>query len=81
MLRTDRDRWTAAGMLALILLAAFWAYAPALRGPFVYDDLFFIEQNDAIKDPRRLPEFLSDPATASEGKRWGTIFRPLRTVS
>lgn len=71
----------AAAGLGVIMLVTLWAYAPALLGPFVYDDVVFVQQNDAIKDPRRLLEWLTDPQAATEGVRWGTIFRPLRTLS
>ena len=67
--------------LAAVLAATAVAYAPAVAGGFVYDDHYFVVDNDAIKDPRRVVAYLTDPATAAEGKRWGTIHRPLRTVS
>ncbi len=80
--KLTRAHWAlAAGGLTVILAAACWAYWPSLTGPFIYDDLFFVVQNDAIKDPRRVLDYLVDPNSASEGKRWGTIFRPLRTLS
>lgn len=69
------------GLLGAIGLVTVLAYWPALAGEFAYDDFFFVVENDAIKTPARALEWVTSPDAASEGKRWGTIFRPARTVS
>jgi hypothetical protein len=69
------------GVLAAIGVVAACAYGPALGGEFAYDDVYFVVENDAIKAPSRALEWVLTAESASEGKRWGTIFRPLRTLS
>ncbi len=66
--------------LALVCAATAAAYAPGLSGRFVYDDHHFVVANDAVKDLRLAPSYLTDPSTLS-GDRWGPIHRPLRTLS
>ena len=80
---TRREWWWATGILGTVLLATLWAYAPALSGPFVYDDAYFVERNDAIQDPRRATEYLFSPDSASEGKAKlvfaGSVLQPAVT--
>ena len=42
------SRKTAAGILALFLAVAFLIYFPSLKGPFVFDDIYFILDNPNI---------------------------------
>ena len=60
----------------VLLLAALAVYAPALRGPFVFDDRPAIERNDSLRRlwPPAVP--LSPPVTAA-----GAAGRPLVNLS
>ena len=67
---------------ALIICAlTVAAYLPTLFGGFVYDDVRFVEENEAIRSlsPGSIVSFFTDPKTvASVG--WKGIYRPLRTL-
>ncbi|HVW21048.1 MAG TPA: tetratricopeptide repeat protein [Opitutaceae bacterium] len=42
------------GLAALVGLAGLWAYWPALKGPFLWDDVAEIPQNPVLRDPHGL---------------------------
>lgn len=66
------SRKTAAGILLLFLASAFLLYFPAMRGPFVFDDIYFILDNPNIE--LRSLSFQGLWAAAASG-------RPLTTLS
>jgi len=43
----------------ILALAALAVYFNALNNDFVWDDRFLIENNDLIKDPRRIPSIFT----------------------
>jgi len=65
----------------LISVAVILVYYPVLDSEFVLDDHAFIVTNPAVKSLRNIPLFFINPASISAKKDWGTIYRPLRTVS
>jgi tetratricopeptide (TPR) repeat protein len=44
-------RWTIAAGALVIALAALAVYAPALRGPFVFDDILLVSDNPLLRAP------------------------------
>jgi hypothetical protein len=73
-----------------ILLAVFLAagvaavYGRSLAGPFLYDDLWTIVRNPAVRAPAVSPtKFFTDPSTAAapETGMGATFYRPLPALS
>ncbi len=67
----------------LITTLAFLVYVPSLFGGFVYDDVRFIETNEAVHrlSPASALSFFTDPRTVDEDDDgWKGIYRPLRTL-
>ena len=67
---------------ALIILAlSLAAYLPALFGDFVYDDVRFVKENEAIRSlsPAAIASFFTDPKTIAP-VGWKGIYRPIRTL-
>ncbi|MBN2381785.1 tetratricopeptide repeat protein [bacterium] len=64
----------------LVLLISI-SYLPALYGDFILDDTYFIIENPHIKSLDNIPSFFTDTTTISSLKDWGTIYRPVRTLS
>jgi len=63
---------------AVIAGIAFLAYLPALFGSYVYDDIRFVKDNQAIESITPILYF-TDPSTVAE-ESWEGIYRPLRTL-
>ena len=63
--------WLTAAVFALAVLA----YAPALAGVFVFDDIHSVSDNPALKDLGNLGRFWTDPSAFTRGA--GTMYRPL----
>jgi tetratricopeptide (TPR) repeat protein len=63
-----------------MLLTAI-AYGPALKAGFMYDDRFFIQENDKIREWKYLPEYFSESGSSIASIKWDGIWRPLRSVS
>lgn len=66
-------------VLFIVAAAAFLTHTNTLWGDFVYDDLFFIVENDWIKDIFNAPIFFTSKYTLSDTGHH--IYRPLRTLS
>ncbi len=67
---------------ALVILGlCLAAYYPSLSGEFLYDDVRFVEDNEAIRSlaPSSIASFFTDPATLAP-VGWKGIYRPLRTL-
>ncbi|MFH0839261.1 MAG: tetratricopeptide repeat protein [Candidatus Omnitrophota bacterium] len=66
-------------LLALLLIATagFLIYANSLRGGFLWDDRFLVEENLLIRELGRLPEIFMRPLTP----HFNTFYRPLANVS
>lgn len=68
---------------AILLVAglALLAYLPSLFGAFVYDDVRFAAQNEAVHtlSPRTAVSYFTDPTTV-DPDAWKGIYRPLRTL-
>ncbi|MFC1850453.1 tetratricopeptide repeat protein [candidate division CSSED10-310 bacterium] len=59
----------------------FVSYLPSLSGTFIGDDENFIVKNPHIRSLKNIPTYFWDLTTISDCKSWGTIYRPLRTIS
>jgi len=65
-----------------VFAAVLAAYAGLLAAPdaeFVYDDVRFVSENDAVRDLGNPLVYFTDPETADPGS-WQGIYRPLRTL-
>ena len=61
-------RWVLAVQAAVLVLAAWWIYAPALHGDWIWDDPPEISQNAALRDYRTWHECcLSHASIAPHG--------------
>src|SRR4030095_13218410 len=70
-----------AWFVPLLLAAAIGAaYSDGLDVPFVFDDWHTIEQNPAIRPPRRIPDHVVDPDTTTI-LRENKDLRPLLLVT
>lgn len=67
--------WLTTAVFALAVLA----YAPALAGVFVFDDIHSVSDNPALKDLGNLGRFWTDPSAFTRGA--GTMYRPLLVTS
>src|SRR5262249_29222139 len=56
-------------------------HLPALPGPFLYDDLRFVRDNAALRDPSTFLRAFFDPLTTDPTGSGGGIYRPLRTAA
>ncbi|MEN8148792.1 MAG: hypothetical protein ABFS86_03150 [Planctomycetota bacterium] len=68
--------------IVAVIGAVLVAYAGLLAAPgaeFVYDDVRFVSENDAVRELGNPLVFFTDPETADPG-RWQGIYRPLRTL-
>jgi len=68
-------RWRARVVIAV---AGLLAYLPALFGGYVYDDVRFVKDNEALEHLTPILYF-TDPSTVAE-ESWEGIYRPLRTL-
>jgi protein O-mannosyl-transferase len=67
---------------AVLTLATFAAYGPALANGFAFDDEQVIVQNPYVADPGWWRHILATPAWAFVGvKTWSTYYRPLQIFS
>lgn len=64
--------------LFIAVMASFW---PALEAGFIYDDRFFVVENQAIRDIRNIAEYFTSPQTTTASVPWNPIWRPLRNLS
>ncbi|HTY08132.1 MAG TPA: tetratricopeptide repeat protein [Candidatus Edwardsbacteria bacterium] len=71
-------RWRHLLLIALAVAAAYW---PALRAGFGYDDRFFVQENEGIRQWSSIPSYFVQPATSLASVRWQGIWRPLRSLS
>jgi len=69
----------------ILALAALAVYFNALNNDFVWDDRFLIENNDLIKDPRRIPSIFTTDLYHSHAEKTGAphsnFYRPIQTLS
>jgi len=71
-------RWAA---ILLVVLASVAAYAPALNGPFVWDDRVFVTENPSVREGTRVWHYFTQPETLSSEPEYNSrIYRPLRTL-
>jgi tetratricopeptide (TPR) repeat protein len=66
-------------LLVLAVLVAYLGVLTAEGAEFVYDDIRFIEDNEAIRDLSKAGTFFTDLKTV-DVHGWGGIYRPLRTL-
>jgi hypothetical protein len=68
--------------LAAALLVAALLYLPTLRSGFVYDDLWYLVRNPAVRS-LHVAAFFRDPQTAAapESGLSGDVYRPLETLA
>jgi tetratricopeptide (TPR) repeat protein len=75
------SRWRWAAPL-LLLVAALAVYAPALPGPYLWDDESLIAQNPTLDDARNLPRyFIEDLGHFNRDPREMGFYRPLQAVT
>lgn len=80
--RQDAPRRRVVTIRVLIILGlCLAAYLPALSGEFLYDDIRFVAENEAIRSlsPDSIGAFFTDPTTIATAG-WKGIYRPLRTL-
>lgn len=61
-------------VLAVLLVAAFASYFPVLNGPFLFDDEFFIEKNQSVRE-FKLKEIYTTGVTQGANVN-GNFYRP-----
>ncbi|RMG47660.1 MAG: tetratricopeptide repeat protein [Acidobacteria bacterium] len=68
---------------ALVVAVACWAYAPALRGEFVWDDRPLILENETLDHPEQLARSFATGFwdTGEKNDRFRNFYRPLVTLS
>ena len=66
--------------ISILILLTFLSYSPSLKNYFVWDDVFFIAQNNYIKDLSFLPQYFYSAKTYSSRPNY-YIYRPLRTLT
>jgi len=72
----ERERgWVVWVMAAVVVLAATLPFVPALKAPFIFDDVPNVVQNPAL-DRANIMEFFSDP-TSFSAKEGNWPYRPL----
>lgn len=65
-------------ILAAAIIITYW---PALRAGFIYDDKFFVVENESIRNLSDLPLHFTDPKATTASIPWNPIWRPLRNVT
>ena len=65
----SRDTWRSLGFALVLVAAAGWAYAPSMRGVFVFDDIWAIVENPNIRTLWPLTTALSAPAESPVSAR------------
>jgi 4-hydroxybenzoate polyprenyltransferase len=63
--------------LAVVALLAFGVFAASFGGEFVYDDVYQIRENDALRDLRNVPRFFTEDVWAAVGLPFSSYYRPL----
>ena len=68
---------------AILLIAALGiiCYSYSLGGKFIWDDIYFIVENTAIRSLDGVPSFFTNPSTLARGKLALENYRPLVTLS
>jgi len=67
-------------IIFILILLTFFTYANTLKNNFVWDDVFFIVNNNYIKNLSFLPQYFYSVKTYANIPDY-YIFRPLRTVT
>jgi len=66
-------------IVAAAVLAAYAGLLTARDVEFVYDDVRFVSENEAVHDLENPLVYFTDPATVDPGN-WAGIYRPVRTL-
>ncbi len=66
--------------ILILILVTFFTYANTLKNNFVWDDVFFIVNNNYVKNLNFIPQYFHSVKTYATTLDYH-IFRPLRTVS
>jgi len=72
-----KEQYKTAGLVAVIAVLVF---ANTLPNRFVYDDMYFIVDNPAIKSLKNVPDFFTSLKSFSPAANF-SIYRPLATLS
>ena len=67
-------------LFTLLILATFFVYSTSLRGPFIWDDVHFVQKNPAVRSVEKVPEYFTSKETFY-GLGEFYIYRPLRNIS
>jgi protein O-mannosyl-transferase len=60
----------------VVALLAFGVFAPSYDGEFVYDDVYQIRENDALRTLRNVPRFFTEDVWAAVGLPFSSYYRP-----
>lgn len=65
--------------MAILLTISAWAYAPALEGPFFFDDEHFIQKNVHVHSLSAIPKIFGSSVTSGAGFE-SNFYRPLQQL-